>query len=250
MIYITGDTHGDFTRFNTTEFPEQSGMTKDDFVIICGDFGGIFAHSETDSEKYWLNWLNDKPFTTLFIDGNHENYERLNSYSIQDWHGGKVQAIRPNVLHLLRGQVFSIESKTFFTFGGARSHDIHDGILEPSDPCIKKWSKDNSKLFRINRISWWKEEMPTQEEMDEGLANLKANNNRVDYILTHSPCTSVLKEIDGGCGFYKPDELTEYLQLIKSRATYTQWFFGHLHLDIAIDHENSCCLFEQIVRIS
>ncbi len=42
MIYITGDTHGEFgRRFNTDVFPEQKEMTKDDYVIICGD--QIFA---------------------------------------------------------------------------------------------------------------------------------------------------------------------------------------------------------------
>ena len=42
MIYITGDCHGDFKRFNKKNFPEQLEMTKDDFVIICGDFGGVW----------------------------------------------------------------------------------------------------------------------------------------------------------------------------------------------------------------
>lgn len=39
-IFITGDTHGDFSRFEKSRFPEQDALTKDDVVIICGDFGG------------------------------------------------------------------------------------------------------------------------------------------------------------------------------------------------------------------
>ena len=35
MIYITGDTHGDFSRFSVEAFPEQKNMTKDDYVTIC-----------------------------------------------------------------------------------------------------------------------------------------------------------------------------------------------------------------------
>ena len=42
MIYITGDCHSNFERFNTRNFPEQKEMTKDDYVIICGDFGGVW----------------------------------------------------------------------------------------------------------------------------------------------------------------------------------------------------------------
>lgn len=42
MIYITGDCHGNFERFNSSIFPEQNEMTKKDYVIICGDFGGVW----------------------------------------------------------------------------------------------------------------------------------------------------------------------------------------------------------------
>ena len=39
-VYVTGDTHGDWmNRLKTDSFPEQKEMTKDDYVIICGDFG-------------------------------------------------------------------------------------------------------------------------------------------------------------------------------------------------------------------
>ena len=41
MIYITGDTHSDFTRFAEEKFPIQTEMTKDDCIIICGDFGEV-----------------------------------------------------------------------------------------------------------------------------------------------------------------------------------------------------------------
>ena len=36
MIYVTGDTHGNFRRFQPEYFPEQAGMTKNDVVIIAG----------------------------------------------------------------------------------------------------------------------------------------------------------------------------------------------------------------------
>lgn len=32
MIYFTGDTHSDFTRFSTDRFPEQKNMSKNDYV--------------------------------------------------------------------------------------------------------------------------------------------------------------------------------------------------------------------------
>lgn len=244
MIYITGDTHCDWmSRLNTDAFPEQKEMTKDDCVIITGDFG---IWNDSKQERYELNWLEDKPFTTLFVDGNHENYDLLNTYPVSEWHGGKVQFIRPHVIHLMRGQIFDIEEKTFFTFGGARSHDIQDGILEKGDPKIKKWKKDCTKWFRVNHVSWWKEELPSEEEMEEGLMNLENIDNKVDFIVTHCGPTSSIALYSHG--LYKPDVLTDYLEEIRRKVDFRRWFMGHYHDNHAINYKE-IILFEQIVRI-
>ena len=50
MIYITGDCHGNYERFNASIFPEQNEMTKEDYVIICGDFGGVWNKEESKME--------------------------------------------------------------------------------------------------------------------------------------------------------------------------------------------------------
>lgn len=78
MIFITGDCHSDLTKFNTDNFPIQKKMTKNDYIIICGDFGCVWNYLvESAYEKHWLDWLDKKNFTTLFVDGNHENFTRL-----------------------------------------------------------------------------------------------------------------------------------------------------------------------------
>ena len=75
MIYITGDTHIpiNLEKLTDEKFPEQEQFTKSDYIIITGDFGGIWDGS--DEEKFWIRWLNERNFTTLFVDGNHENFE-------------------------------------------------------------------------------------------------------------------------------------------------------------------------------
>lgn len=73
MIYITGDTHGGFQRFGSKYFPQQTQMGRNDYMIICGDFGGLWDGGQKD--QHWLDWLAEKPFTTLFVDGNHENFD-------------------------------------------------------------------------------------------------------------------------------------------------------------------------------
>ena len=244
MIFITGDTHGDWvSRLNKNAFPEQEEMTKDDFVIICGDFG---IWNDTKQERYNLNWLEDKPFTTLFVDGNHSNFDRLYAMPVSDWHGGKVHFIRSSVIHLMRGQVFNIEGKNFWTFGGASSHDVKDGILEIDDPRIKKWRYDCSKMYRINHISWWKEELPSGEEMQEGRRNLQNIDNKVDFIVTHCGSSSSIALYSHG--FYKSDLLTDYLEEIRQETDFGKWFMGHYHDNYAINSKENI-IYEGIVRI-
>ena len=93
MIYITGDTHipVDIQKLATKRFPEQKEMTKNDYVIICGDFGGVW--DDSNEEKYWIKWLKNKNFTTLFIDGNHENFDMLYSLPIVDFCGGNAHIV-------------------------------------------------------------------------------------------------------------------------------------------------------------
>ena len=107
IIWVTGDTHGDWIhRVNMDSFPEQREMSKDDYVIILGDFG---IWRDSPQQRWYLNWLEERNFTTLFIDGNHENYDILDSYPVEEWHGGKVHFIKPSIIHLMRGQVFDID---------------------------------------------------------------------------------------------------------------------------------------------
>ena len=247
MIFVTGDTHGDWmTRLNSRSFPEGAGLTKDDYVIICGDFG---LWHDTKEERYNLEWLDSKPFTTLFVCGNHENYDRLYKYPVEEWHGGKIHKICDSVFHLMRGQVFEIQGKKFFTFGGASSHDVQDGILEQDNPRINEWYRDYDKMFRINHVSWWKEELPSEAEMTEGMMNLKQNGSQVDYIITHSPYTSALHQLDQGAGVYKTDILTDYLQEIKESVEYKKWFFGHMHVNQNFSEDYAIAIYEQIIRI-
>ena len=245
-IIVTGDIHGNpFQRLNLENFPEGKTFTKEDYVIILGDFGLVWDDSAM--EHSCLDWLENKPWTTLFIDGNHENYDLLNKFPIEEWGGGRVQKIRSSVIHLLRGEVYDIGGYKFLAMGGARSHDIQDGILEVGDPRIKIWKKDNFKLFRINHISWWEEEIPNEEERKNALKNLAENDYKVDYILTHEAPSSDVILMDHL--LYHPDEYSKWLEMeIRQKVKYKKWFFGHYHLNLDVN-EKETCLFERRIRI-
>ena len=245
-IIVTGDIHGNpFQRLNVENFPEGKTYTKEDYVIILGDFGLVWDDSAM--EYSCLDWLENKPWTTLFIDGNHENYDLLNKFPIEEWGGGRVQKIRSSVIHLLRGEVYDIGGYKFLAMGGARSHDIQDGVLEAGDPRIKIWKKDDFKLFRINHISWWEEEIPNEEERKNALKNLAENDYKVDYILTHEAPSSDVVLMDHL--LYHPDEYSKWLEMeIRQKVKYKKWFFGHYHLNLDVN-EKETCLFERRVRI-
>ena len=247
MLYITGDTHADFSRFNEINFPFQNEMTKDDYVIICGDFGGVWNYEEESiQEQKNLDWLNSRNFTTLFVDGNHENYTRLyNDYPVIEWHGGKVHKIRDSVLHLMRGEVFDIDGKTIFTFGGARSRDIQDGILNLNEEEKIYEYRKRGAFFRIRDFSWWDLELPTDDEMQNGIKNLEKNNYKVDYIITHCCPTNIQPLINLA---YKKDYLTDYLQTIAEKCDFKKWFFGHYHENKHINPQYTL-LYESIEPI-
>lgn len=247
MIYITGDTHGDFYKFCAQEFPEGTSLTRDDYVIICGDFGAIWDGQEHDKKQ--LQTLEQLPFTVLFVSGNHENFELLAQYPVTEWNGGKVQFIRPNVIHLMRGQVYNIGGATFFTMGGASSHDIRDGILEPDAPDFEEqfWLMRRMRMmFRVNHMSWWKEELPSAEEYETARANLKQAGYKVDYIVTHCAPDEIVDII--GRGMYSHDALTAFLEEVRTAVDFKRWFFGHFHDDRNIG-EKFTLLYDQIIPL-
>lgn len=225
MIFITGDTHIpiDIYKLSMANFPEQKRLSRNDTLIICGDFGGVWDQSKED--EYWLDWLEKKTFTVIFVDGNHENFQLLNNYPVEEEFGGKVHRIRENVLHVLRGEVITLEGKKFFCMGGASSHD---------------------KQFRTEGKDWWPEEMPCQAEYVSAVSNLKKNNWKVDYVITHCAPKDTQKKI---AEHYKHDNLNSFLQyIVDDDLEYKHWFFGHYHIDEKID-DNHTAVYQNIIPL-
>lgn len=229
MIYVTGDLHGwhDIHKLNTKNFPEQKTMTKDDFVIIAGDFGLVWNNS--DAELYWRNWLAERNFTTLVVDGNHENHDLLNLYPVHTWNGGKVHFISDNnIIHLMRGQIYEIQGLKFFTFGGGVSID---------------------RLARTPGVTWWAQEMPTYGEYNEGLANLERHNWSVDIIVTHECSEIMYTELTKySIGMYKySNPLRDFFDELEEKVSFTQWNFGHYHSDVQLDEKHT--LLYQMIEL-
>ena len=273
LLHIFGDTHGplEINKINPKRFLGRA-LTDNDAIVICGDFGFPFmptdcisedALKESGAEHYCIkyarayrqniDWLKTFPCNILFVDGNHENHVRLATYPVKQWHGGLVHEIRPHVLHLMRGEMFDIEGRNFFAFGGASSHDVSDGILDYEDSDwreqARKLDKQYKFMYRVKGLSWWQEELPTEAEMQHGFDTLEKYGNKVDFIISHSPSTSELY-LMGGRWLYEPDVLTNYLDEVKARASfdYKKHLFGHMHVNKAINTQD-ICIYEQIIQI-
>ena len=147
---------------------------------------------------------------------------------MEQWNGGKVHIIEDNMIHLMRGQIFTIDGLKFFTFGGAYSID---------------------KMSRAEGISWFPEEIPSREEYEEGWKNLEKEDFQVDYILTTQPQEMWPRQ--WGMGELSDDEveLRQYLQRVADETEFQKWYFGHFHEDAEVE-EVFVCLYDEIVELS
>lgn len=206
MVGITGDIHGDYSRF---AHPGIKKLKKGDTLIICGDFG--FIWDDSPRERKLLKKIGSKKYNVCFIDGTHENFDLLSKYPETRWKGGKVHQIHGNLYHLMRGQLFRFDSMTFFTMGGGESPDID---------------------IRFENNCWSRLESPSREELLEGIANLELADCKADVIITHEPPQRIK-------GFLKLNEaeadkvtnLNSYLEELCNVCEYQRWFFGSMHLD-------------------
>lgn len=239
-ILLTGDTHGDIDmgKLMPRAF-DYTGLTKDDYIIILGDFGVVFSNCDEQtgkpakSETYWLDWLESRPWTTLFVDGNHENHDRLNTaFPVKEWYGGKVHELRPSVLHLMRGEIFMLPECYFLVMGGASSID-----------------RDS----RVEGESWWSAEIPNDVERQNCIDNLEEYGWTVDYVLSHDCPINISQELGYRTGMdFIPDEYENWLQFIADKTTFDRWFFGHYHIDmpsLGIGGKYTC-LFDQFYDLT
>ncbi len=229
MIWITGDIHGeiDVSKLNSRNWPEGKSLTKDDYLIVLGDFGFLWVDEPDKQEKWWINWLTNKSWTTLFIDGNHENHNRLKQLEVINKFGGKVGCVSESIYHLRRGEYYRIDGMSFFAFGGAKSQDIE---------------------CRIDQINWWPEEIPTVFELEHGLENLKKNGNLVDFVLFHTIPYNLKEQFTDHSFLEKMEDPTcKLLDKIIDVVEFNHGFSGHLHVDV--DKHKWSVLYKRILRL-
>lgn len=211
MIYITGDTHGDFSRLLNLDYNDG------DMIIVLGDAGiNYYKNSDDIKLKNYLNSLNLKLFC---IRGNHEERpENISTYKEVDMFGGKVYVEDDyhNLIFTKDGEVYNIDGLSILVIGGAYSVD---------------------KDYRLmHGYKWFKDEQLSKEEMDDILN--KVSGRHFDIVLTHTvpykyePREVFLPFIDQS----KVDKSMElFLDKIEDSIDYNKWYCGHYHIEKRID---------------
>lgn len=224
MIYITGDMHGEKKRINDRRLKE---LNKGDTLIVLGDFG--FVWDGNPKERKFLDSLGERKYNVCFIDGTHENYDRLETYRQTVWNGGLVHRISGNCFHLCRGQIFNIEGISIFTFGGGESED---------------------KDMRLEGKTWWRQEMPLNSELMEGAKNLDAADCYVDVMLTHEPPSKIKASMLFRMQKEeKINKLNTYFEEINASCTFKKWYFGSMHEDKQITRYHTA-VYEGIIPLT
>lgn len=219
MIFITGDTHGNID-FRKLSVLKEKNLTHDDYLIICGDAGICWSIEELPHFKDLYNSIG---CTILYVDGNHENFEMLNKMTLVEYKGALMHQIDEHIFHVLRGEIMTLNKKTFLCIGGAISID---------------------KMYRTPYVSWWPEEKITNHDIDNALYNLAKINNTVDFVITHCCDTPTVINSFG----FRRDICTDQLNFIDEIVEYKHWFFGHYHFDRKISKKKTC-LYNEIVEI-
>ena len=229
-MYITGDRGGRIEAFENNRFLNE--LSEGTYLLITGDFSFIFSRKgENMWEKMKLDIIKKKNYTPCFLDGNHENHHALEAYPLEKWHGGMVHVIRkdlngiPKIVHLIRGEIYELNEKRIFVFGGAHSQDYQ---------------------YRKAHYNWWPDrELPNQEEMEYGMKKLKESKWQIDFVLTHTMPASLFRPEYRHYDDFEETELREYLELIRKTCTFQRWYNGHIHLDADIDDRHTS-LFDDI----
>jgi hypothetical protein len=237
MIYVTGDTHGthDIEKVRSWYNKNQAILTKDDVLVVLGDWGGLWhpigslKYKKLDNHVL-VQWAKKK-FTTFIIPGNHENYDIIESLPVIEKFGAKCYLFEVkrsfdnkyigDIYIAVHGEVYTIDDKKILAYGGATSQD---------------------KAFRTLGIDYWSQEVPNISYEYSAFDNLKKHDMQVHYVFSHTCPVQVARVMfTPGTPEYNnyhqksEDYVSKFLQsLIDDGLKFNEWHFGHWHMDKTI----------------
>lgn len=220
MICITGDTHGDISRFKN---PVLKKLRKLDSFIICGDFG--FLWNGDKNERKILKWIGKRKYNVLFAEGLHENFDELEKYETEYWCGGLTRKISGNLRQLINGQVYELSGCRIFVFGGGVNDDL-----------------DFNAAHATQKIQ--EREAPDDDEFIQQIKPLGDNGNKVDFIVTYEPPATITEFID--IGKTDRNKINTFLDRVRDTTEFRMWYFGRHHVNKIIPPKFRA-LFDDVV---
>ena len=205
MLYATGDTHGELTRFKQKEWKKT--LRKGDTLLICGDFGFVWDGSKREQKT--LRWLSRRRYRILFVDGTHDNLDLLAQYPLEDFCGAKARRLGRGLWYLCRGECYLLEGKRVFTLGGGESPDAD---------------------LRTPGISWWEHELPSPQELDYARQTLERCGHEVDYLITHE-CSATMRSFLDMDKKVRVNPLGAFFEEVAAGCRFEKWCFGCYHQD-------------------
>jgi hypothetical protein len=181
------------------------------YHIIAGDCGFLWPGS-AKRDRFNLSVLNRRPWPTLCLFGNHDNYEAIQACPKVDIGiGHEVYIALENVYFLPRGFIYDIDGLQILCLGGALSID---------------------KAYRREHVSWWKDEYWTAAEERECLERVQGKT--VDFVISHTGPEEILGGMFGNkidSGKYT-DQVAKFNNVLRGSVNFGHWLFGHFHLDV------------------
>lgn len=216
QVMLIGDIHGD-----TAPLYDFIMNREVKYCIQLGDFGLIWSMVPDIRENQKLDKISKKLISTnkeLFVIlGNHENYPRYNDFPKIIKHGAICREVRPAIYAVERGEILSINGRTFLCIGGADSID-------------KNW-RIRYEIENGEKI-WWEEERIEESDIENAMLNALERGNSVNFVLTHTPpryFTDKLFETN------IPSISEERLDKILEDIQFSMWYCAHVHTTFEIE---------------
>jgi predicted phosphodiesterase len=208
MIYICGDSHGEFVALQRA----AKHFSPDDIAIHVGDFG-FYPSRITLWEEYFPDGF---PCPLYVIDGNHEDFNYLDTFPKDS-----ITEIHKNLFYVPRGTVMEIEGKLFAFLGGGESID---------------------KAWRTENVSWWSQERITPEDIKRLYNNV--GDRQVDYLITHV-CSDTFRDVyfgklnlnDWNLPHGWEDVSMQRMEAVTRYLKPKMHIFGHMHRRIITENE-------------
>lgn len=201
-IAFAGDWHAN-TRWACTMI-EHAKEQEADCIVHLGDYGWRFMRAYVNDIQRALHRTG---LPLYFVDGNHEDFDRLYSYPVGS---DGTRRISPQVFHLPRGHRFEWDGLRFLACGGAVSVDRH---------------------LRKEGEGWW----PQEEITAADIARCETGG-RADVLLSHDCPTGVkIPHLSKTGSHWPPDAIRlanvhrDKLLAIAAATEPKLIFHGHYH---------------------